>query len=53
MHEGKCEVGEDRDCAWVLIWKRLKEQGREELFTKFRPPRDYSIKSGPAEIIWK
>ncbi len=53
MHEGKCEVGEDRDCAWVLIWKRLKEQGREELFTKFRPPRDYSIKSEPVEIIWK
>lgn len=37
---GKCEVGGyTRDCAWVLIWKRLKQRGRLDLFTKFRPFR--------------
>ena len=42
---GKCEVGgyED-DCAWVLIYNRLKEQNRLELFEAFRPPRDFSKK---------
>jgi ferredoxin len=42
---GKCEVGNyEEDCAWVQIYDRLKEQDRLELFTKFRPPRDYSVK---------
>jgi len=44
--DGKCEVGEYKeDCAWTLIYDRLKEQDRMELFTKFRPPRDYSKKT--------
>ncbi len=44
--DGKCEVGEYKeDCAWTLIYDRLKEQDRLELFTKFRPPRDYSKKT--------
>jgi ferredoxin len=42
---GKCEVGGyEEDCAWTLIYDRLKEQNRMELFTKFRPPRDHSKK---------
>ena len=37
---GKCEVGAyTKDCAWVLIWKRLKQQGKLDLFTRFRPFR--------------
>jgi ferredoxin len=43
---GKCEVGKyENDCAWVLIWKTLKEQGRLDLFTTFRPPRDNSTRT--------
>jgi len=42
---GKCEVGDyEEECAWVQIYDRLKEQDRLELFTMFRPPRDYSTK---------
>jgi hypothetical protein len=36
----KCEVyGYTRDCAWILIWTRLKQRGTMNLFTKFRPFR--------------
>jgi hypothetical protein len=36
----KCEVyGYTRDCAWILIWTRLKERGMMNQFTKFRPFR--------------
>ncbi len=50
--EGKCEVGEYKnDCAWVLIWKKLKEQDRLDLFMKFRPPRDHSKKVLLTEVI--
>lgn len=51
MREGKCEVDPERDCAWLLIYKRLKAQGRLNLFTKFRPPRNHRITIGPR--IWR
>ncbi len=48
---GKCEVGGwTRDCAWVLIFNRLKAQGRLDLFTKFRPPRNYQLSQSPREL---
>ena len=40
---GKCELDPERDCAWVLIYERLKEQGKLELLKEFRPPRDYQL----------
>jgi ferredoxin len=44
--EGKCEVGGyEEDCAWTLIYERLRDQDRIELFTMFRPPRDFSKKT--------
>jgi hypothetical protein len=56
-HEGKCEVTtpekEDIDCAWHLIWERLKAQGREELLFVERPPKDWSKSSsgGPRKMV--
>jgi len=52
MADGKCEAGgHTRDCAWVLIYNKLKEQGRLEIFSKYRQPRDRSKKSQPQEIL--
>lgn len=39
---GKCEVDKERDCAWVLIYKQLKERGKLDKFLKRNPPKDYS-----------
>ena len=51
--EGKCEVGNyENDCAWVLIWKNLKEQNRLDLFTTFRPPRDHSKKALLNKVVF-
>lgn len=48
---GKCEVGGwKNDCAWVLIYNRLKERNRLDLFRKFRIPRDYRISEHPREL---
>ncbi|MBN1862466.1 MAG: methylenetetrahydrofolate reductase C-terminal domain-containing protein [Dehalococcoidales bacterium] len=41
--DGKCELSSDRDCAWCLIYERLKEQGKLALLKKSRPPRDYQL----------
>lgn len=40
--DGKCEVDPDKDCAWMLIYDRLKAQGRIEQLEHIRPFRDYS-----------
>lgn len=48
---GKCEVGGwKNDCAWVLIYNRLKEKNKLDLFKKFRIPRDYRISEHPREL---
>ncbi len=49
--DGKCEVGGwKNDCAWVLIYNRLKEREKLDLFKKFRIPRDYRISEHPREL---
>ncbi|MBC7334567.1 MAG: methylenetetrahydrofolate reductase C-terminal domain-containing protein, partial [Actinobacteria bacterium] len=37
----KCETDPERDCGWMLIYKRLKELGELDRLYKFIPPRDY------------
>jgi len=50
--DGKCEVGGwKNDCAWILIYKRLKERKKLDLFLKFKPPRDYRISEHPREVV--
>jgi len=41
--DGKCELSPERDCAWVLIYERLKQQGKLHYLKEFRPPRDYQL----------
>lgn len=45
-NDGKCEVSDEIDCAWYLIYKRLKELGRLDELRKMRPPRDWSKDRG-------
>lgn len=51
--KGKCEVSADRDCAWELIYRRLRQQGRLDLLKKRRPPRDFSASPGPGTYLVK
>ena len=51
QRNGKCEVGGwKNDCAWILIYDRLKAQGNLDLFKKFRSERDYRLSSSPRYI---
>lgn len=49
-NNGKCEVDKEKDCAWTLIYNRLKEQGRLDLMRQYRPPRNYHITLKPRAI---
>ena len=39
---GKCEQGSEHDCAWILIYERLKRLGKLDEIKEFVPPKDYS-----------
>ena len=42
-NKGKCEVDKEKDCAWTLIYQRLKEQGRLDLMRKYHPIRNSQV----------
>jgi hypothetical protein len=45
--------GDETECAWALIWERLKAQGREDLMFANREPKDWSKSSsgGPRKMV--
>ena len=49
-NNGKCEVDKEKDCAWTLIYQRLKEQGRLDLMHKYHPPRNFQVMPRPRTI---
>ncbi len=49
-NKGKCEVDSEKDCAWTLIYQRLKGQGRLDLMRKYHPKRNYKAVIRPGKI---
>lgn len=50
---GKCEISDDVDCAWQLIWDRLKALGQTERYLDIMPAKDWRTGggNGPRKII--
>jgi len=50
---GKCEIDPNVDCAWQLIWDRLKALGQEDNYEKIIEARDWRPAGGggPRKII--
>ncbi len=46
-NNGKCEVDKTKDCAWTLIYQRLKEQGRLELMRRYQPIKNWQVVPRP------
>jgi len=46
-NKGKCEIDKEKDCAWTLIYQRLKEQGRLDLMRKYHPIRNSQVMPRP------
>ncbi len=51
--DGKCEVNDQQDCAWQLIFDRMKAADRLEYFTRVKGPKDWSASGngGPRKIV--
>jgi len=50
---GKCEISPDVDCAWHLIWERLKSLGLEDRYEEITEAKDWRPggHGGPRKII--
>lgn len=49
-NDGKCEIDTNKDCAWTLIYNRLKELGRLDSMRKFQTPRDHQGEPSPGKF---
>ncbi len=49
-HKGKCEVDQNIDCAWYLIFERLKELKQFDKVKKYQKPKDYSKVIRPRKV---
>ncbi len=49
-NEGKCEVSNEIECAWVRIYNRLNKINRLEDFKKTLGPKDWSASRKPATL---
>ncbi len=47
---GKCEAGQDKDCAWVLIYNRLKKQNRLDAIRKLVAAKDNLPQAHPGFV---
>ena len=48
MEDGKCEVDRERDCGWVLIYKKLKQLDQLDALTEVRF-KDYGKQNKPRD----
>ena len=47
---GKCEVDNERDCGWILIYERLKKLGRENTLKEYQEPKNHAKWSRPRRL---
>jgi len=50
---GKCEINPEVECAWQLVYDRLKARGQLEVLEEIVPPKSWktSLSGGPRKII--
>ena len=49
--DGKCEINSENDCAWILIYNRLKEMGKLDTLLEMKAPKDYSKSANPKKLV--
>jgi ferredoxin len=51
--DGKCEVDPEQDCAWVLIYERLKARGHVDKMREIIEPKDHTEQHRPRRLKWE
>ena len=50
-NNGKCEIDPEKDCAWTLIYNRLKELGQIDLMRTLQKPRNHQGEPSPGKMV--
>ena len=50
-NDGKCEIGDGRDCVWTLIYNRLNELGKLDVMRRFQKARNNQ--AAPMPGVWR
>ena len=50
---GKCEVNPENDCAWIMIYNKLKDLGQLDKLSETIEDKDYDGKSWPRSVDLK
>lgn len=48
---GKCEVNPENDCAWIMIYNKLKDLGQLDKLGETNEDKDYDGKSWPRSVV--
>jgi ferredoxin len=48
---GKCEVSDSKDCAWEIIYERLRKQGKLDNLRRRRPLRNFNASTKPGKYV--
>lgn len=51
MNKGKCETDQERDCAWVLIYKELEKNKKLDSLRKIQEPKDFKKMAKPRKLM--
>ncbi len=50
-NNGKCEIDPNKDCAWTLIYNRLKQFDKLDLMRRYHRPKNYHVEPQPGKYI--
>ena len=53
VNQGKCEVDNQKDCAWVLIYRELDKKKKLASLKEIRKPKDFKKSARPHKLIIK
>jgi hypothetical protein len=48
-NNGRCEIDNNKDCAWTLIYNRLKELGQLDVMRRYQKPRNHQGEPSPGK----
>ncbi len=49
-NKGKCEIDNDKDCAWTLIYTRLNELGKLDAMRTYQKPKNFLGEPKPGKL---
>ena len=51
VNQGKCEIDNQKDCAWVLIYRELDKKKKLAALKEIHQPKDFSKSAKPHKLL--